>query len=190
MSEIDIHALTPERIGDFLKFFDGEAFADNPAWRHCYCNFLYHPHAARPWKSTTAEENRTATSQRICARGLNGYLAFEGKNPIGWCQAGPRSAIAALADAPDPGAQAATAGSIVCFVIAKRMRRQGIARRFLAVACDGFRDQGLQIAEAYPRPDSKTDGENHYGPLSLYLAAGFTPVANDPDGAIVVRKTL
>lgn len=121
---------------------------------------------------------------------MHGYLAFDGSSPIGWCQAAPRRTIPALADAPDPDGRAATVGSIVCFVIAKSARRQGLARRLLTAACDGFRAQGLGIAEAYPKRDAKTDGENHFGPLSLYLNAGFAQVADDPDGSVVVRKAL
>jgi uncharacterized protein YndB with AHSA1/START domain len=32
-----IRPLTPDRIDDFLRFFDHDAFADNPYWAHCYC---------------------------------------------------------------------------------------------------------------------------------------------------------
>ena len=190
MAEISIRRLTPAGASDILAFFDGDAFADNPGWRFCYCNFMHHPHDERPWRETTAEKNREATRLRICGGGMRGQLATDGDRVVGWCQAAPRASIPALMDAPDPGGFVAATGSIVCFVIAKPYRRQGIARRLLLAACDDFRAQGLAFAEAYPRPGLTGDGENHYGPMSLYLNEGFAQVAEDPEGAIVMRKAL
>lgn len=34
---IEIRPRTTERLADFLSFFDGEDFADNPKWGFCYC---------------------------------------------------------------------------------------------------------------------------------------------------------
>lgn len=42
----EIRPLTPERRADFLAFFEGEAFADNPAWASCYCYFYQFPGTA------------------------------------------------------------------------------------------------------------------------------------------------
>ena len=42
---VEIRELTPELLADFLGFFEGEAFADNPGWASCYCQFLYVDHA-------------------------------------------------------------------------------------------------------------------------------------------------
>ena len=60
----------------------------------------------------------------------------------------------------------------------------------LDAACDGLRAQGLAIAEANPRPNAKTPAENHFGPLALYLAAGFTIHREDTDGSVYVRRPL
>ena len=43
---LEIRALGPERVDDFLGYCDRDAFADNPWWAGCFCNFyesLTHP---------------------------------------------------------------------------------------------------------------------------------------------------
>jgi len=189
-SGIVIRALTPALIESYLAFFDHVAFADHPKWQYCYCNFLHHDHALSPFKETTAERNRAAVKDRICSRAMHGYLAFDGDDPIGWCHAAPRSTIPALSDEPDPENVAAQTGSIVCFVVAKAYRRKGLASRLLEAACNGFRAQGLTYAEAYPRAGLTGEGENHFGPLPMYLSAGIEPRRSDADGTTVVRKRL
>src|SRR5689334_20808635 len=64
-SVVEIHALSPERLADFLAFFDGEAFSDNPAWSSCYCQCFYEDHSKVHWPGRTAVENRECAVQRI-----------------------------------------------------------------------------------------------------------------------------
>ena len=91
-------------------------------------------------------------------------------------------------DEPDPDAH--RLGQITCFVVARDHRRTGVARTLLEAACEMLREQGLSIAEANPSRKASTDAENHYGPLSLYLSAGFSLVRERADGIVVVRRPL
>lgn len=50
--------------------------------------------------------------------------------------------------------------------------------------------QGLQSVEANPRPSAKGTAEKHFGPLGMYLAAGFTVRRTDDDGSVWVGKEL
>ena len=65
---LEIHPLSSERLADFLAFFDGEAFADNPKWGFCYCQFAYVDHAVVEWKTRKVEQNRQAACQRVRRR--------------------------------------------------------------------------------------------------------------------------
>jgi GNAT superfamily N-acetyltransferase len=89
----------------------------------------------------------------------------------------------AIDDDPSP------IGSIVCFVIAPPYRRQGVARRLLAAACDGLREQGLATAEAYPIAGAASDAHSFFGPMQMYLDAGFT-VHRQGGRNTIVRKPL
>jgi len=190
MTEILVRELAPALLKDWLAFFDYDAFADNHEWAACYCHFYHADHSARDWDERTSLENRTASSQLILAGRLKGYLAYIDRKPVGWCQAAPRRLVPNLQNdkrfaIPD----ADGVGSIACFAVAKPFRRSGVARRLLDAACAGFRDQGLAVAEGYPRKQASGDPANYHGPLALFLEAGFAPFS-ESEKVVVVRKNL
>lgn len=183
-----IRPLSPERLPDFLGYFEGAAFADNPRWRSCYCQFLYVDHAKVEWMARTAEENRQAACERICDATMEGYLAYRGGQVVGWCNAAPRRMMDAFADEPDPDAD--RLGQITCFVVARAHRRSGVARALLDAACAGLQAQGMVIAEASPKPEVTGDAENHFGPLALFTQAGFAYHRDGGHGSVIVRRRL
>lgn len=188
MSETEsyvIRALSPELLDDYLRFFDTDAFADNPKWASCYCYFPQAPHETENWHDRTGVENRAAVSRLIESGEMHGYLAFQDGKAIAWCNAAPRVRMTIL----DEEADAARVGSIVCFVVAKAHRGQGVATRLLEAACAGFKQQGFEFAEAYPRKDALDDASSHFGPLQMFLAAGFETF-RETDGNLVLRKNL
>ncbi len=185
---LTIRPLGSDTLPLFLRFFDGDAFADNPKWSSCYCQCFYENHDVVTWLERTATQNRALACHRTAAAEMKGYLALDGDTPIGWCGAAPRRLLHALDDEPIDNADAV--GTIICFLVTPSRRGEGIARALLDAACDGLRAQGLAIAEANPRPNAKTPAENHFGPLALYLSAGFTVHREDSDGSVYVRRAL
>ncbi len=184
----DVRPLTPAREADFLAFFEGDAFADNPKWASCYCQFLYVDHNRVTWSQRTAQENRAQACERIGACRMQGYLAYRDGKVVGWCNAAPREMLDSFADEPDP--DAARIGEITCFVVAKAHRRTGVARALLEAACEGLRAQGLEIAEAMPKAQAASDAEHHFGPRSLYESAGFAEHRRTDDGLVIMRRQL
>ncbi len=188
----NIRALTPALADDLLRFFDHDAFVDNPDWSSCYCMF---PHCTAPqWDvepERTAQRNRADKAALIRRGEAHGHLAYDSGRVVGWCHAAARSSL--------PGVETGEAfvidddpsriGSIVCFIVAPAYRRQGIARRLLDAACDGLRAQGMAIAEAYPHDADRSDARAFFGPLEMYLGAGFS-VYRDNGRNTIVRKPL
>lgn len=185
---LEIRALTPELLGDFLRFFDGSAFSDNPKWASCYCQCFYEDHSVVKWSERTAGQNRALACRRVEQRSMQGWLAYADGVPVGWCNAAPRHLLHALDDEPTPDAEAV--GAIVCFLVEPSHRGRGVARRLLEAACGGLARQGSRIAEANPRRGTSSAAENHFGPLGLYLSAGFTVHREDDDGSVYVRRAL
>jgi GNAT superfamily N-acetyltransferase len=183
-----IRALDKDTLADFLVFFDTDAFADNPKWAFCYCQFLYVDHNVVDWKSRTLTENRAAACDRVSADRMRGHLAYVDGHVVGWCSAAPRFMMNSFDDEPDPDADAI--GVVGCFVIAKAYRRQGLARILLRAACDTFAQQGLSYVQAFAQPSAATEAENHFGPLAMYVSEGFAVHSEDDDGEVVVRKQL
>ena len=188
MAIVQVRALTPDLLSDFLKFFDSTAFSDNPKWSSCYCQCFYEDHRVVKWSERTASENRARACERINDGLMQGYLAYLDGAPVGWCNAAPRKLLHALDDEPIPDAE--QVGTIICFLVEPSHRGRGVARQLLEAACDGLRLQGLSIAEANPRTKSESAAANHFGPLSLYLSAGFSVYREDIDGSVHVRRTL
>jgi GNAT superfamily N-acetyltransferase len=186
--ELRVRAITPELLPDFLEFFDGTAFSDNPKWSSCYCQCFYEDHRVVKWSERTALENRTRACERIAGGSMQGYLAYLDGTPVGWCNAAPRTLLHAVDDEPIPDAE--QVGTIICFLVEPGHRGRGIARQLLEAACRGLQLQGLRIAEANPRTEPGSAAANHFGPLSLYLSAGFSVYREDSDGSVYVRRTL
>lgn len=180
-----VRALTPELIADFLRLFDGEAFADNPKWGFCYCQFSYTDHTKVEWKERTLQVNRQAACVGIDASTMRGYLAYREGKPVGWCNAAPRLMLRAFDDEPVEDAE--LVGQITCFIVTKAHRRTGVATALLRAACEGFRAQNLPIVEATAYPPAQTDAQSHYGPISMFLAAGFVEQTTDDDGYVTLR---
>lgn len=188
---LEIRELTPERVEDYLAFFDHDAFADNPRWAACYCMFPHVTDAGDDWTARTAEVNRAGKRELICARLAQGWLAYVDGKPVGWVNAAPRLSLARYRETDElPREHAEESGSIVCFIIAKPFRRQGIATHLLAAAVEGLCRQGLRYAEAFTLDAPESDARAHVGPMSMYLAAGFERVSDLEDGYALVRKEL
>jgi GNAT superfamily N-acetyltransferase len=185
---IDVQPLAPARLADFVAFFDGDAFADNPGWRFCYCQYLHVDHRTVQWVRRTAEQNREAACQRIAAAQMQGFLAYRGGRVVGWCNAAPRTMMQAYADDHDP--DDARIGQIGCFVVAKAQRRTGVAGALLRAALQGLGSSGLRIAQATPSRQARSDAQQHHGPLGMYLTAGFRVHRERDDGTMVVRRDL
>ncbi len=185
---LEIRPLGPERLDDFLQFFDREGFRDNPFWADCYCMEAHVTET--PGSRRYAEQNRREKSDLILRGQAHGYLAYAGGRPVGWCHAAPRLSLAGLMANEELRVEDLEGvGSVYCFVIAPPYRRQGLAARLLETACEGFRDQGLRVAEGYPPRETKSDAGGYHGTLAMYLAAGFQPHRED-ERRIIVRKVL
>lgn len=177
---VRVEPLTPERAGDWLAFFDGPGFEDNPAWRPCYCMFFHFEGTNDAWAQfCESGGSRDAQIERISGGGLRGYLAYSDDTVAGWLNAAPRSHYPKL-DSFCPIDDPETTGNLTCFVIAPSYRRRGVARALLDAACAQFARDGLTVAEAFPPIDADGDADNFRGPRALYERAGFTVASQLP----------
>jgi ribosomal protein S18 acetylase RimI-like enzyme len=190
MAEITVRPLSPERLGDYLQFFDQDNLTDNPHWNTCYCYFYRSDPNGKPWQERSGAENRADASRLISAGDMHGYLAYVDGKVAGWCHADVLSQFPGMLETPgQPSDRDRSTGTVVCFVIDKAHRRQGVASSLLDAAVKGFREQGMQAVEAYTRMDPPSITTNYHGPLSMYLAAGFE-IVEERDGVARVRKKL
>jgi hypothetical protein len=82
---LTIRQLSPDLQADFLRYFEGAAFADSPTWKSCNCQFLYVDHSKVVWSGRTTEENRFAACKRLACGRMLGLLAYRGDEVVGSC---------------------------------------------------------------------------------------------------------
>ncbi len=191
--EITIRRLAPELLDDYLAFFDGPAFADNPDWAACYCFFPYADEAgvtdeggdaflARP-----AQANREAIIEAVRAGRAGGYLAYAEGRVVGWISAGARARYPQLARLPGDSART---GVTPCFTIDPAWRRRGVARALLEAAIEGLRAEGMVCLEAGPYTSPRDDAHRYKGTIELYESVGYERVADLPGGITLMQREL
>lgn len=194
--DLDIKPLNPRRIADLAELFDQ---GGDPKW--CWC--AYFRVRGRDWTNSTPTENRAVLAEAVRSGSAEGrapgLVAYEGDKAVGWTSLGPRKdyerlayskVLAPVDDAP--------VWSIVCFVVGRRSRGQGVASALLVAAIDYARDHGATTLEAYPTDVAHgvriPSATAYHGTLGMYERAGFTVVerrqwnASSPVRAIVRRS--
>ena len=193
---LELVTLRAEYADDYLAFFD-RAFVDNPAWSGCYCAFYEVPWSDAEFSPAAAAgpAHRAARRAQIASGRAHGVLAFDRKEIVGWCNAGPRASFGNLrifgSAVDDPNEPV---GAVMCFVIAPERRREGIATALLGRAEQLFRELGLSVAEAYPRavppnPAVPASASYYKGSPAMYERAGYAPHRRF-EGFTCVRKAL
>jgi GNAT superfamily N-acetyltransferase len=159
----------PETRADFRRLHSD---ANGAGW--CRCVAWWVP-TWDGWSERSAEENATLREELCEAGEYDGLLAFDGDEPVGWCQVGRRDRLEKLVRQlrlePDPDAWA-----VSCFLVAPAQRRRGIAAALLDGAIASARDAGAARFEGYPRQSADEPGENWTGPQRIFERRGFRPL--------------
>jgi GNAT superfamily N-acetyltransferase len=196
-ASLTFEPLRPELLTEWLAFFEGPAFADNPEWGTCYCRVWVFGAAENPeqaWeRACGSRENRPAMIAKVSAGEIDGLLARRAGEIVGWLHFGPASRFhspwgTAFPPAPGTEADAHRDAAIVCFLVAATARRSGVARGMLRAALDELRARGFTSVSARAAGEAcEGDGEQFTGPLALYLSEGFTIARPDPRRPTVIR---
>jgi len=183
----EIVPLTPDRWDDMAALF-GEG--GDP--KQCFCMFWrLRSNAWRMGDTVDSRERMHALvdEERDPAPGL---LAYRDGRAVGWVSVAPREDYDRLVHSRvRPRLDDVPVWSVVCFVVSKTARRQGLTSSLLDAATDYARAHGAPALEAYP----VDPGDGHVpaavgytGLLSTFLAAGFRVVHEiDSPGATVKR---
>src|SRR5438105_4181342 len=103
-----------------------------PIGRTVIVRFIHFSHQGK-------DESRRTASTLVAQGKIKGFLAYDDREPVGWCNAARRTNYPALhwlmGAGPDLWERV---GSIVCFVVAATHRNQGVATLLLDTACKKF----------------------------------------------------
>lgn len=189
--EIRIEKLTPALIGDFLRFFDHDAFSDHDEWAGCYCleSHINQQDNQQTWGDI---DKRRKMAEDFVLRGvMTGYLIYDGSHVIGWCNAGDKltyEPVCQYEPLITDGHEKGRIKLIYCFDIAKPYRGKGIARTLIEHILAAAAQEGYRFVEALPSNDFDFPYQYH-GPLKLYEKLGFETI-RELDWCHIVRKTL
>lgn len=195
MKAIVIRSLTSELNADYLDFFDNRAFTDENPNGPCYCTSPNQEEEqiekmVSEFKSFGVKETlRRYAVEMLGKNQIHGYLAYDGDQAVGWCNAADIESYAGFIPA---FAREITCGktiSIVCFEIAPGYRGMGIATTFIDRVCADAKEKGYVAVEGYPKLSDQRNDFDYQGPFSLYQKAGFMEVAREK-GQAVMRKIL
>lgn len=174
-ADLGVQPLTTERFADLAELF---MEGGDPKW--CWCQYFRTP--GLDWTNSTAAGNRSGL-EALAARPdiAPGLVAFRDGHAVGWVSLAPREDYGRLANAKVLGPVDDTpVWSIVCFVVSKKARGQGVASALLAGAIVYAKEHGATMLEAYPVAATRgriSPANAFHGVQSMYEKAGFTVVA-------------
>ena len=192
LPEIDavtVLPVSPERVEDWLRFFDHDGFAGNPDWASCYC---LEPHVPAPpelperaWRDV-----RASVAGRLRCGSTYGYLAYVDARVVGWVNASLRSeyGLYQLVGADGPAPRSVI--GVSCFLIAPPFRRHGVASILLDHVIVDAAARGAAWIEGYPHDTPQPNDAGHFrGTRAMYEARGFQAVEAQKNYT-VMRRTV
>ena len=196
INKIDICILTPERLDDYLYFFENVAHTDNKEWDRCYCvNFCSDNNLKIAELLRDADIRRKYAIKYVNENIIQGYLAYYEGQVVGWCNINDKKDCLGcfgwqiISGKTKVTEEKVKVKSVFCFTVAPAMRGKHIATSLLQQAIDDARKDGYDYIESYP---NKTESDIYYdfvGPIGLYKKFGFEQYG-ETENRLVFRKKL
>ena len=186
-ARLDIVPITSDRLADL----DALLARGDP--RTCQCAWM---------RLTNAEYERLSPDERRAvhhaairtaeAEGrAAGLLAYRQDVAVGWVSFDRREEFRRVAaSAVRRAVDDSPAWSVVCFVVAARSRRIGVAARLLDSAVRSCAGAGAPALEAYPTASGRSGNDLWRGTVGMFERAGFTRVAVRSRMASVDRPVM
>ena len=168
---VEVRRLSPNELGPFLDFMDDRAFAGQPQWGGCHCQFYLNTPEQNEEPAAKQGLNRERACDRINAGTMQGYLAFETvdgvERAIGWMAANRANNFVALPPTDDDVAR------IICFVVDQDFQGRGVATALLEFGLEDLSLRGFNRVDAAPLASGEFVAHGYRGPLSMFLKHGF-----------------
>jgi GNAT superfamily N-acetyltransferase len=174
MAELTIRPATADRWPDVVALFEqpGEP-------RRCWCTYFRFPKPK--WSATPVDARREVFREVVASAAEPGLLAYADGRPVGWVSVAPRAEFLPHLDRtrvlkPAPGEGV---WSVLCFVVSRPARGQGVGHALLVAAVEYAREHGAQAVEGHPLDETRRElmtMEAYPGVTSMFRRAGFTEI--------------
>lgn len=190
--DITIRKLTPELWQDYVRFFDNtthdQGIKEHKCYCVCWCNDDY---VGKDF--STAEKRRQVAIEYVKHNNIQGYLAYQGSNVVGWCNANTKNDCLKCASwrmfmHHVPLDDKRKVRSVFCFVIAPSMKRHGIATSLLKQVVEDATKEGFDAVEAYPYKESSHLSSDFGGYVNMYKKLGFSMTLETEQGYVMTRS--
>lgn len=180
---LEFQPVSPERWPDLVRFG-----ADHGNFGWCWC--MRWRLTSTEFRNSTKASRRAALEKRVAEETPVGVLGYLGGEPLAWCSIAQRETYAALErskvlarvdDVP--------VWPVVCFLIDRTLRRQGVTPDLLRAAVDYARAQGARAVEGYPVEDD-IKSYDFMGSTTTFRLAGFRDVNYGQTGRRLMRVML
>ena len=108
----------------------------------------------------------------------HGTIVLCGKDPVGWCQFGPKEELPRLDTRKSYVPTAKGAWRITCFFISKGHRKQGFAEYALTESISAMKKLGVRSIEGYPVEGQRSATLLWSGTPALFEKVGFARVGS------------
>jgi GNAT superfamily N-acetyltransferase len=184
LSNLKFYPVTPRRWKDLESLF-----GERGACGGCWCMW---------WRMTRSEfnkqkgsGNKKALKKIIDSGEIPGILAYANGQPVGWCSVAPREKFSTLERSRIlQKVDEKPVWSVVCFFIAKTLRRKGVTIALLKAAIEYAKRHGAKIVEGYPVEPKKgktPDVFAYTGLASAFRQAGFVEVLRRSETRPIMR---
>jgi len=182
----EVHPLTPDRWTDFEKLF-----GPSGAYGGCWC--MYFRMRSADNARARGSERKAAMKALVASGPPPGLIVYLNGEPGGWVSLDSRERFKMLQySRMYPPVDDQPVWTIVCFVVGRRFRRQGLMTHLLDAAVRYARENGAHAVEAYPlEPGNELKGYAGYmGVRSVFDRSGFRELGRLKNGRPVMRKEL
>jgi GNAT superfamily N-acetyltransferase len=181
--QLQFRPVTPDRWQDLETLF-GPHGADGGCW----C--MWFRLRRRDFDRNSGEQNRQAMRGIVDSGEVPGLLAYAAGEPVGWVSLSPREKFPHLEHSRTlKRVDDQPVWSVVCFVVDKRFRGQGLMAKLLSAGIDYARERGAKIVEAYPMElkGGLTGYAGYTGIASTFRKAGFVEVLQRSQDQPIMR---
>ena len=194
--DIEIKKLSPELVEDYLHFFDITPHDDGVDENKCYCVCWCSADHRVQTDFSSAQKRRELAEQYVKNGTIQGYLAYQGGEVVGWCNANTKSEcqnciswLRFMQSYPKDDEPFLKIKFVFCFVVTPELQRKGIATKLLERVCADAKADGFDFVESYPQRDFVNVARDFMGPSAMYKKQGFI-IYKELGDKIVMRKSL
>jgi hypothetical protein len=149
-------------------------FADHGGvWGGCWCMFFHSPGS---FDSGDYDGNKKAKHNLVAKGKAHGTIVYCGKDPVGWCQFGPKEELGRIDRKRGYIATGTDPWRITCLFISPGHRKSGFARLAVVESVRAMNKLGAKTIEAYPVEGGPSATLLWAGTPHLFEGAGFSRV--------------